>query len=274
MRYLEDRPSPKSPQLCVMIFDGRTGSSELVARLNSHPNVLFYPEILAGPANPDHDYSLRWTAIDKTISDVAEMSPVSADLASYQKTKFDPEDIKICGLKTRLHGPDDGEFFEREGKAGNFYVVEGDRLLKTLTRHRTLLIRLRRRDIKRTAISWHRAVELNNQKNLWNVTQSHTPIGPITIDPDSFRKTANWVRSCQLKHDAAFSAYRGKKISIDYEDMLDDWPGVQAAILEFLGLPQKELTEFYKKATPDDLSEAVVNLDEIERVSMKTLFAS
>ena len=250
------------PRLCAIIFEGRAGSSELISRLNSHPDAHFYPEVLATLARPERTSADRWREIEAKIHNIARGKPIGpVGIDHRDRPHFNFYSLRVVGFKTRLNEASDKSFFRRHGRLINFYVVEGEQLTGLLERYNAKLIRLRRGDLLRSAVSWLRALELNARSRAWNRLPSEPQLGQTKIDVNELTRTMDWVEACRAKHDDTYAQYRGEKIVVEYEDMFARWPETEARLLAFLGLRTLPLAPYFD--TPNDLDGAVSNLDEV-----------
>src|SRR5271166_2264555 len=248
----------------IVIFEGRTGSSELMARLNKHPKIQAYPEILHRMCGEDGSHS-DWTQIELALRQIRNGDAVNTYAESYSKMGKDSNTLPIRGFKTRLNSEADRWWYQSNGIERNFYAVSPEILLNIAASLGYCVIRLYRADLLRQAISWLRAVELARRRNEWNVMASDDPLEAIYLRPEAVLKTVNWLRSSSKRHEAAYDAYLGKKFSMSYERLFSgESEQAYLDILEFLGADPMAAPSHYRKATPDNLSKAVSNLQEIK----------
>jgi len=176
--------------------------------------------------------------------------------------EFDNRPIR--GLKTRLNVEGDRWWYDRMGISAYFYVVEPALFLELAAEFEMRLIRLRRRDIVKQAISWLRGVRLSKERNQWFLNTNQQPLGAGPVSVDDLEATLHWLKRSRDDHAALFQTYPGPTFLVDYEDMLNDWERTQQRVLDFLGVRQWPLGSFYQKVTSDDLRQAVSNYDEIQ----------
>ena len=150
------------------------------------------------------------------------------------------------------------------GISAYFYVVEPALFLELAAEFGTRIIRLRRRDLVKQAISWVRGVRLSKERNQWFLNTNQQPLGPSPVSVDDLESTLHWLQKSRDDHAAVFQTYPGPTLLVDYEDMLFDWERTQHRVLEFLGARPLPLGAYYQKVTDDDLRLAVSNYDEIE----------
>ena len=150
------------------------------------------------------------------------------------------------------------------GISAYFYVVEPALFLELAAEFEMRLIRLRRRDLVKQAISWLRGVRSSKERNQWFLYTNQQPLdaGPVSVD--DLEATLHWLQRSRDDHAAVFQTYPRPSLLVDYEDMLNDWERTQQRVLDFLGARQWPLGSFYQKVTGDDLQQAVSNYDEIQ----------
>jgi hypothetical protein len=187
-------------------------------------------------------------------------------VAEYLKVGGSSERLPVRGIKTRLNEASDLVWYEKAGREQNFYAVEPTRFIPLIQEFDVKLIRLRRKNVVKHAVSWLRAVHLSNSRgNLWNIHQGQPGLGPININPDFLVYTIRWLIDAQRRHDEAYLAFTRRKMMINYEDVLLGGPEWQGRILSFLEVHPIPLVEFHQKLTDDRLTCSVSNYDEIAK---------
>jgi LPS sulfotransferase NodH len=250
----------------VVIFEGRTGSSELMARMNKNPKIEALPEILH-PLCGDRGTRIDWDGIEVLMRRIANGERVDTYAESYSKKNEACESLPIRGFKTRLNSEEDRWWYQAHGVEANFYSIPADRFLTIASEYGYFLIHLYRKDLLRQSISWLRAAELSRRRNEWNVMAGDHPLEAIALDPEDVVKTIEWLSASTIHHENAYNAYTGRKISVTYENLFgDNQPSFFSDLLNFLGADAHTVSEHYRKATPEDLTEAVSNYSEIERL--------
>jgi len=159
------------------------------------------------------------------------------------------------------------------GSKQNVRTIVNIRAVKAfLLRHNVRVVRLRRKDLVRAAISQVRAelyaakMQEETGKPTWGVRKGETPLGRTYIDPTTFAQRLKAMAGTDETLMAAFE--QNEVLDIDYEQLNDDLDATVRAVREHICLPQVKYTLPFIKATPDDLSEAVENLDEL-RVQLR-----
>ena len=261
------------PKHCaVIIFEGRCGSGELTTRLQSHPDLLFYPEVLAPVSQFKKKFKTRWRGIRARLDDLRNGVPIPTKGKAMGPPRR--SQVVTAGLKTRINTLDDADFFLRSGKPGNFYVIEHEPLRRYLEKNDFKVIRLNRSNILKHAVSWIRAVELHNERRVWNIRKTTGDLAPSHIDLDALHSTLEWLKSARDKHERFFEIFDGPKLNVNYEDMCADWRTVEKNLLDFLSVPNCPLTGLYKKVTPDDLSKAISNYENLCKFAAQNGLAS
>ncbi len=253
--------------LFVIIFEGRTGSSELLARLNSHPLIQAYPEILAPTCSLGADPVGKWASIRDVFTRLRDGLEINSWLAEYSKVGGSSESLPVRGIKTRLNEASDLVWYEKAGRRQNFYAVEPAQFIPLIQEFNVKLIRLRRKNVVKHAVSWLRAVHLSNSRdNLWNIRRGQPALEAININPDFLVYTIRWLLNSQRRHDEAYAAFTHRKMMINYEDiMLEGDPEWQNRILRFLEVYSMPLVEFHQKLTDDGLTSSIINYGEIAK---------
>jgi hypothetical protein len=253
-------------RLFVVIFEGRSGSSELMARLGRHCEIQTFPEILSQACSADSSEAGRRAFIIGILDSLMHGRAVESYTAEYTKVGPQFDALPIRGFKTRLNTICDREWFARVQREENFYQVDRNLLLPLLEERGFRLVRLARRNIVRQAVSWLRAAHLANMRgNVWSIPRGGEGLGPIWIDPDALIGTIAWLGASRTEHDQAFQAYRGDKILVHYEDVLSADPAPMERLLAFLGAGPQHLSAFFDRLTELDLSRAILNYDQVAK---------
>ncbi len=257
----------------IIIFEGRSGSTHLVSCLNSHPSIIVYPELLALGSKYDLASSDNRDVIDVMFDCLLKGGKPESLTPAIANHDYNPIPLsskqfpQVVGFKTRIHGPEDLPWYDRFSCP--IYFFDNDYLRSTLEEHQFLMLRLKRRNLVKGAISWLRA--LRHRK--WHILKHQNPLEAFEVDLDDLMFTLNWLENSQAKHDAFYEQYSGKKDLFFYEDMIQDQQAFFERILSFLGVPLMELKGNIRKNTPDELMLAVSNYEEISQCLAKTRFA-
>lgn len=166
---------------------------------------------------------------------------------------------------------DDGGVDLIGSKQNMVSVRQPDGLARALAVLEVKLIRMRRRNIVKVAVSQLRA-ELYAERTrvqtgvaVWGVKADRTPLGPAELDPKKFLRVAG--RALEADEKLVRFEPEVPTLNIEYEDIREDPGAVTARVCEWLGLDADQPIEpTYIKATPDDLALAVPNLSDLRAV--------
>jgi hypothetical protein len=147
-------------------------------------------------------------------------------------------------------------------------IIEPSALADAACEHAVALIRMRRANILKVAVSGLRAriyAEKTKRETgvaLWGVESEHEPLAPVALDPQQFltRAAAARLADERLTNFSPATA----TLDVEYRDLQQDPVQVTRTVSRWLGLPDDgEIRSRFTKATPDDLSLAVPNLGEL-----------
>lgn len=126
------------------------------------------------------------------------------------------------------------------------------------------IVRMRRADHLRAAISQVRAKDHAAITGRWSIGPDEPPPGPTTIDPARLLE----VMEAMVEADRALGAmFAGCAIhDVEYADLLGDLDSTVRGVRAFLDIAQRAVPVTHAKMTPDDLAATVLNLDEIRAV--------
>ena len=240
--------------LFTIIFEGRTGSSFIVSCLNSHPNVLCYPEILAdsGPA-----------VQKKLLKALIEGRPIEAINPKVAQPRYfhgdvnGKTDLQRVGFKTKLN-----QIGYRRLEAFHYF----------LERHRFKLIYLKRRNIVKSVLSLYNAERLRKKYRSSNAENEHQIQGPIYIDPERFIQDLERREKLERAHEKFYQAFGLDKQIFYYEDLIQSQNLCLSHLLAFLGVKGIPLKGKFLKNTPDSLCDAVLNYEEFHKRLSGTRF--
>ena len=221
------RRQPNDPTRFAILFQGRSGSSWLTAHLDAHPQINAFPECLDSFEHR-RDYQRKW--LDEFYYRLPNKNPA----------------IRCLGFKTKLssivHPPDFKEFFERE---------------------QVKVIHLYRANPVHLAISIVRANRLRNATGRSNLYDASNRLGPVEISVDEFKSALGRSRKYQELQEFV-DLLEVPKISIEYEELRNDFKNCLKRIHRFLGVVHVLTEADIWKNTPTDLSQAVSNLNELQ----------
>ena len=165
----------------------------------------------------------------------------------------------------------DAEFPSRPhiGSKQNLRAIRDlDALQRALTENNVRVVRLRRKNFAKAAISQIRAeiyakqTEQETGVAAWGVKRGAKTLGPTVIDPDLLLRRIGIMVEYDSKLMNAFAA--PDVLDIEYEEINGSLDGVVTRLRDFLEIPQKAFSPPFDKATPDRLADAVTNFPEIQ----------
>lgn len=213
------------PVKYVTLFPGRTGSTYLASHMQAHPQIVSRYEILGR----------RATSWDRQFAMLKELFETKRDSA-----------FKAIGFKTKIHA-----------------VLDRDVFTRYITDHQFRIIHLVRRNKLKFIISVVRAKMLRNAEGVSNIfQQNQEPIGPMEIPVEKFTRATKRL-NVAIRLQRFIDTLDLPKLKIAYEDLLNDEQKTLQAVWDFLDVEHVETQGVTRKNTPDDVRQAVTNLDEI-----------
>lgn len=219
----------------IMLFPGRTGSSYITERLNARPNVVMAGEIL-------DQYYEEFDA-RKRMSLQIEL------VKSFYQQKY-PAHIISLGFKSKLYP----EHWTEDGLA---------RLKDTLKfcGVRKVILSFRKNEIKQV-ISSLLGRKINNKE--WNITHARNKAKKDYIDPKELRVMLFRYQELQKSVLDFSKRLSASKLTIYYEELLEDEEGLFRRIYNFLGIEYRKTHSKLKKHVNNDLSQVVTNLRSLQ----------
>lgn len=146
-------------------------------------------------------------------------------------------------------------------------IVDLEGVKHIMAQHSVRIVRLRRDNVVKSAISQMRGVayseraKQNGGEARWYMKGAEEPLGPIRVDPDLLLKRIGFMDTAQRDLMAAFPP--DAVLDIEYEEINANLANVIERLRGYLDLPQTPYQVDHTKLTPDDLSAAVSNPDEV-----------
>lgn len=229
----------------VMIFESRNGSSSLVSRLNANPAVLFYPEILVDMSS-EQVRAIMHRLVEEPLT-IPELNAYGAEARYHPIPVAAKHGASAVGLKVKLWDVEDVDWF-----------------MRFMLAHDVRLIYLRRRNILNALISEFNSHRLYAARGIWNAeTAQDVPSGAFAIEPAAFVEALSARLRAEAMHEIFFNNFRGEKIKVFYEDMLDEPEQTIEVVSAFLKVPAIQSEGLFFKATPRNAVESVSNLDQL-----------
>lgn len=145
-----------------------------------------------------------------------------------------------------------------------------DTIEALLRSHSISVIRMRRENCLRAAISQIRAEQYAEKTRAetgsarWAQRTGEPGLGPSHIDPDILLRR---TRIMEVQQERMMNGFEGLRLlEIEYGEINSQLMGVYNRVSEFLGLPCSAVSIPFEKSTPEDLSHAITNYGEVERV--------
>jgi hypothetical protein len=152
-----------------------------------------------------------------------------------------------------------------------------DRIETLLRSHSISVIRMRRENCLRAAVSQIRAEQYAEKTRAetgsarWALRKGDPGLGPIHIDPDLLLRRTRIMVTQQQRMMDGFQGLR--LLEIEYGEINSRLMSVYERLSEFLGLSTAAISIPFEKATPEDLTHAITNYDEVKRALANTGFA-
>lgn len=236
----------------VIIFEGRTGSSYVVSCLNSHPDILCYPEILANSTETKQKKTLNTFARNQSL---APNNLISLRDAYFHCKNTKQHPVQVSGFKTKLH---------QLKNLPSFY--------RFIHKHQFKLIYLKRKNLLKSIISELNAIRLKKKHGIYNAENTNQIQGSIYIDPEKFITHLQQRLLSETAHETFFNACQLSKHIFYYEDMIKSELLFFQELLFYLNVEPISLQGKFHKNTPDNISDAIANYDEIRTLIKGTLF--
>lgn len=227
MRIVDDRAtSPVRP--FVIFFEGRTGSTYLVEGLDRHPRVRARKEVFASMRKQGFGAEQQIEWLKDFLADPPE------------------EDVRALGFKTKLR-----DVLDPEATAWLLREIDA-----------SVILLLRRNRIKHL-VSVFNAMRLHEETGEWNLYEDGRSLAALHIDPERFDQ---WLQAREQQReelDAYVRTLPLPTLRLVYEDLLLDESAVFAELFDFLGVEPRPVEGEARKATSDDLREALANFEEL-----------
>jgi len=211
-----------------MLFVERSGSTHLSTLLASHPDVL---------------------ALREEFSQMAQRGEDGEAQLSWAKEFLTPPAVgryAARGFKTKLVDIPDQERFGEILRDCSGRIVD-----------------LRRRNTLKGAVSTINAARLHESTGNWNLLNKGDRQPPFEVDiaelETLMEERENWDREL----DDYVKQLALPTLPVMYEDLLHDEQDVLAGVFAFLGVSPKPLEQKTYKNTSDDLSQVIVNFDQV-----------
>jgi hypothetical protein len=157
------------------------------------------------------------------------------------------------------------------GKESADAMADPDRISALCATGGIRVVRMRRANLVKAAVSQIRARRYAERTGEWAVRAGMTPLEPIAIDPELLLRRIDEMDRADRRLMTMFGGCT--VVDVEYQELLDDLHGVAHRVRDVLGIPQRPFRVRHEKATPDDLAAAIPNLDEVARALAGTPWA-
>ena len=156
----------------------------------------------------------------------------------------------------------------RGGRAAGFKtklkdVADPAFLAEMIERYDATVVRMRREDLLRLALSRINARRLHDAAGRWNAGEGVAPVEARAIDPGVLREALESARGEVDRVEAFVRRLDRPVVEVAYHEILQDPAAVLGRIQSVLGVPPRSLESRVVKNTTEDLTEAIPNLEEI-----------
>lgn len=224
-----NEPSGRPITPFVILFEGRTGSTYLVEALDRHPEVRARKEVFASLRDQgwQAEHQVEW-------------------LEEFFGSPPEEEGIRALGFKTKLRD-----------------VLDPEDTARVLEKFGASVIVLLRRNRIKHLVSVFNAMRLHEETGDWNLYADGGSLPPLEIDPEQFDEWLQ-VREQQREEIEAYAeALSLSTLRLTYEELLLDEDALFATVFDFLGVEPRKVEGEARKATSDDLREALANFEEL-----------
>ncbi len=230
--------SGMDPTRFLLMFAGRTGSTFMMDILAKQPAVKAGME------------ELVWYRHRHAEEPEVAAREQRAFAERFYATEI-PEGCRAVGFKTKLYD-----------------IVDRDDFAPLLRDLGVRLIRMRRRNVLKLAISAMNAKRVHEKTGRWNIWSDADRPDAITIDVEELMARIRRRDVTEERIGAFCEQFETEPLEIWYEDLLADVRATLERVGSFLGF---ELTQDaqerseVRKVTSDDLRDAIANFDEVEK---------
>lgn len=221
----------------ILLFVERSGSTYLVTLLNSHPDTLALREEFSA-------LRLKGRGAQEQLARARQI---------YTPPLLGPH--KAIGFKTKLVD-----------------ILDLDGFTKILYEYKCRVIQLMRRNSVKAVVSTLNADRLYQSSGTWNLLKEEDRMPPFAVDFEQFDQMLHE----RVQWDTEMKAYTERldlpKLTLYYEDLLEDEGGFLEQVYSFLGVKPKPVKGKTIKHTRDDLRAVLTNFDELRLRYNGTLY--
>ncbi len=219
--YLRNQVTP-----FVILFIERDGSTYMISMLSDHPDI---------------------NVVYERFAVMREEGKNAADQLAWATDHFHASLVnryKAVGFKTKLKDVLDPQGFTQLLHEKNVHIIH-----------------MQRQNVIKAIVSRVNARRLHNKTGNWNLYNESDRLPPAVIDLDDF----DLMMQHRVAQDGELSAYVNQlklpKLTVCYEDLLQDRDAVLRQIFDFLHVRWVPVQAKTKKNTGDDLRQVIENYD-------------
>ena len=223
----------------IILFIERDGSTYLTSLLMSHPHI--------------HAIYERFAVLRKKGASAQEQLDWASNFYNIPLLSRKA----ALGFKTKLVD-----------------VLNLEGFTDLLTRKNIRVIQMQRRNRVKAVISRINAARLHEISGKWNLYNETNRLPPIEVDLDQFDLYLKEREVADNQLNGYVDQLNLPKHKIIYEDLLVDKDNTLREIMDFLNVKHVPLQAKTLKNTKDNLSEAVLNLDELRQRYSGSVYAN
>ena len=180
------------------------------------------------------------------------------------------------------------EFYELNAKIPSAEIIgskqnvlairDFERMRARLINYGIRLVRLRRDNVVKTAVSQMRAeqyadkTERETGKRHWAVKRGAKRLEATEIDPDVLLRRIELIETLQQRLMTGFADHEA--LDLEYEEINCSFDETADRLCSFLGIPRKKNYRIpHAKATPNDVRSSIRNLEAVEAKLVGTRYA-
>lgn len=212
----------------VILFIERDGSTYMISMLSAHPDI---------------------NVVYERFAVMKEDGKTALDQLAWANEHFHTSLLnpyKAVGFKTKLKD-----------------VLDLDSFTKLLHEKQIHIIHMQRQNVIKAVVSRINARRLHDKTGNWNLYNEADRLPPVNLDLDDF----DAMLQNRVAQDTELAAYVSQlklpKLTVCYENLLQDRDAVLRQIFEFLHVKWVPVEAKTKKNTGDDLREVIENYDEL-----------
>jgi hypothetical protein len=230
----------------VLLFVGRTGSSYIIDVFNQHPQVKFEGEVLE-------------TFKGKTDMSIRQTEWIKVLFGSENASQY-----KAVGFKTKYYDIPCKDAFCRSLQDFRPTILFSDR--RNVLKQALSRLRIEKfAEIKRQEMGEEEWRRFSRSNDIWNLFEKIVGIGKIKVD---LTELNSWVLFYEQETTRLKNFLKGLDLDVvhyDYEDIINDPQVFFEKMFRLLGVESIAYETRIFKHTPDNLSEAIENFEELKK---------